>query len=87
MSSLNPIDLGAPLGRKNAAHLLRRATFGPSRADIDTYSAYTIDQALIELLDNQLPVADPPLDALTGETWLPAPTGVNSEESELMDIR
>lgn len=86
MSSLNPIDLGAPLGRKNAAHLLRRATFGPSRADIDTYSAYTIDQALIELLDNQLPVADPPLDALTGETWLPAPTGVNSEESELMDM-
>ena len=85
MSSLNPIDTSAALGRKNAAHLLRRTTLGPSRAEIDTFSTYTIDQALNIILADQ-PIADPPVDLLTGDTWLPAPTGANSEESELMDM-
>jgi len=86
MSSLNPIDLNAPLGVKNAAHLLRRVTSGPSRTDIDTFAAYNIDQALTILLEEQ-PPADPPIDILTGESWAnPGPTGENSEESELMSM-
>lgn len=85
MSSLNPIDASAPLGRKNAAHLLRRTTFGPSRTDIDTFSNYNINQALAIILEEQL-AANPPLDVLTGAAWLPAPTDSNSEPSELMDM-
>ena len=85
MSSLNPIDVNAPLGIKNADHLLRRTTFGPSRADIDTFSTYTIDQALAIILEEQLP-AEPPIDLKTGLPWEPNPTNVNSEPSELMDM-
>ena len=86
MSSLNPIDLSAPLGIKNAAHLLRRLTFGPARSDIDAFSTYNINQALNILLEEQLP-ADPPLDLQTGESWVnPGPTGINSEEPDLMPM-
>jgi hypothetical protein len=86
MSSLNPIDLGATLGLKNAAHLLRRTTFGPARIDIDTFSSYTIDQALAILL-TQHPPAMSPLDLRTGESWaFPGPGAENSDESELMDM-
>jgi len=86
MSSLNPIDVNTSLGRKNAAHLLRRATFGPSRADIDTFSSYNINQALAVLLEEKLP-ADPPLDLATGQPWVsPKPTDLNSDKSELMDM-
>lgn len=86
MSSLNPIDVNAPLGRKNAAHLLRRSTFGPSRADIDTFSSYSVNQALTILLEEKLP-AYPPLDLKTGQSWVnPKPTDSNSEPSELMDM-
>ena len=86
MSSLSPIDLSAPLGLKNAAHLLRRTTFGPSRADIDAFATYNIEQALNILLAEQLP-AEPPIDILTGESWAnPGPTGENSEESDLMSM-
>ncbi|MCG8307924.1 MAG: DUF1800 domain-containing protein [Cytophagales bacterium] len=86
MSSLNPINLSAPLGRKNAAHLLRRTTFGPARADIDTFSNYNIDQALAIILEEK-PPADPPVDVLTGASWVnPKPTGANSESGVLMDM-
>ena len=85
MSSLNPIDVNAPLGIKNADHLLRRTTFGPSRTDIDTFSTYTIDQALAIILEEQLP-AEPPIDLKTGLPWEPNPTNANSEPSELMDM-
>lgn len=86
MSSLNPIALTSPLGKKNAAHLLRRTTFGPSRTDIDTFSNYTINQALALLLEEKLP-ALPPLDLATGESWVnPKPTGANSDESDLMKM-
>ena len=85
MSSLNPIDVTSPLGKKNAAHLLRRTTFGPTRTDIDTFSSYNVLQALTIILGEQLP-SEPPKDVLTGESWLPVPTGANSEPSELMDM-
>ncbi len=84
MSSLNPIDVNAPLGKNNAAHLLRRTTFGPSRADIDTFASYSINQALTVLFEIK-PPADPPLDELTGQPWVnPKPTESNSTGGELM---
>ena len=86
MSSLNSIDVNTPLGRKNAAHLLRRTTFGPSKADIDAFSSYNVNQALAILLEEKLPVA-PPLDLVTGQSWVnPKPTEGNSTSSELMDM-
>lgn len=86
MPSLNPVDLNLALGAKNAAHLLRRVTFGPSRKDIYTFSSYSINQALAVLLEEK-PAADPPVDVLTSESWVnPAPTGANSEESDLMKM-
>lgn len=86
MSSLNPIDLNAPLGTKNAAHLLRRLTFGPSRSDIDLFSGYSINQALDILFSDQDPPV-PPVDIKTGQSWVhPGPTEANSDGSELMDM-
>ncbi len=86
MASLQPIDPSAPLGRKNAAHLLRRTTFGPSRADIDTFTNLSITQALNTLF-NEFPPADPPLDLQTGASWVnPKPTLANSEEGDLMNM-
>ena len=86
MSSLNPIGAGERLGRRNAAHLLRRTTFGPTRSDIDVFSNFRIDQALALLLTEQ-PPALPPKDMATGESWAnPGPNGQNSDSGELMDM-
>jgi len=86
MPSIQPISPSAPLGMKNAAHLLRRTTFGPTKADIDQFSALSITQALNVLFAAQ-PAAQPPLDLLTGQPWVnPKPTPSNSEESELMKM-
>jgi uncharacterized protein (DUF1800 family) len=86
MASLQPIDPSTPLGRKNAVHLLRRTTFGPSRADIDSFSNLSITQALNILFTEGLP-AEPPLDLQTGNSWVnPKPTSANSEEGDLMNM-
>ncbi len=86
MASLQPIDPSAPLGRKNAVHLLRRTTFGPSRTDIDSFSNLSITQAL-NILFTEMPPAEPPLDLQTGASWVnPKPTSANSEEGDLMNM-
>lgn len=83
MASLNPISNGTPLGRKRAAHLLRRATFGPTKQDVDTFSALTIDQALTILLQPK-EAPPPPVDPATNESWInPRPGGNNSDEEAL----
>jgi uncharacterized protein (DUF1800 family) len=83
MPSINPINTSATLGRKNAAHLLRRATFGPSKAEIDTFANYTITQALSVLLAPKA-VPPPPNDMATGQPWVnPAPVEANSDEADL----
>jgi uncharacterized protein (DUF1800 family) len=87
MASLNPVT-GA-LGEKRAAHLLRRATWGPSISDIKTFAAYTADQALTVLFADN-PVPEPPVDLLTGQSWVkppayPAATESNSEQNELFN--
>jgi uncharacterized protein (DUF1800 family) len=64
MASLDPVS-GA-LGRKAAVHLLRRATFGPRKRDIDQFAAYTADQAINQLLQTTavpLPPPEPPTSA------------------------
>jgi uncharacterized protein (DUF1800 family) len=74
------------LGEKNAAHLLRRATFGPAIEDIKQFSLLTVSQAM-DILFTVPPLPDPPADPKTGKTWLSpkAITGTNSENSLLID--
>lgn len=65
-----------PLGRRGAAHLLRRATYGPTIAQIKTFSGLTAAQAIQQLYHQALPDAPPPVDpdnnddpwVLTGNT-------------------
>jgi uncharacterized protein (DUF1800 family) len=73
MASLN--ELTGLLGTDRAAHLLRRATFGPAIPEISQFSAYTAAEALDRLLEDLEEDPAPPVDPQTGETWVD-PTGV-----------
>ena len=90
MASLTEIT--GVLGRKRAAHLLRRATFGPTIPQIDQFAALTASQAMTILLDDTAENPLPPIDLLTGSTWVdPAPGGQahagdsNSEQDQLFE--
>lgn len=67
MASLNPIS--GTLGAQNAAHLLRRATLGPTLADIQTFSNLTPAAAFQQLIQVQ-PTPDLPIDYLSGTDWV-----------------
>ncbi|HEX8548363.1 MAG TPA: DUF1800 family protein [Cytophagaceae bacterium] len=84
MVSLDPIT--GVLGRKAAAHFLRRVTFGASKQQIDTFAGYSIDQAVSAVLvESNIP--SPPKDKKTGATWLnPKPGLSNSGEEDLRDF-
>lgn len=74
------------LGRRLAAHLLRRATFGPTRAEIDLFAGLTADQAVNQLL-NFPPIPAHPEDPQTGDTWVINGRGpANSSNVELKYI-
>lgn len=77
--------LAGALGRKRAAHLLRRATFGSTTAQIDQVAAMTASEAM-DVLFISLELAEPelPIDPMTGEEWITAPTtDANSGENDL----
>lgn len=75
-----------PLGEKAAAHLLRRITFGASKNTIDEFAGKDVTEALNVLLQ-PLAEIEPPIDVLTGETWLPKPVeDFNSGENELVNF-
>lgn len=82
-----PLDkLSGTLGRENAAHLLRRATFGSTKNDIDTFSGYTVDQAMGILFDD-IAMPDPPIDPATSSTWLnPKADSGNSDQEILTEV-
>lgn len=74
------------LGVKRAAHLLRRATFGPTIAQIDTYSAFTAAQAVTELFQATLPTPEAPIDPETGTEWaVSGTTDANSSDPDLQE--
>ena len=76
--------LTEPLGIKRAAHLLRRATCGGTKQDIDQLAGMTPQAAMPLLFDNTLPDALPPIDPATGSEWMTTGrTDANSEENEL----
>jgi uncharacterized protein (DUF1800 family) len=84
MAALDPFT--GNLGEKNAAHLLRRATFGPTIEEIKSFSGKTVSQAM-DILFSVQSLPAPPVDPKTGSTWLSpkASQGTNSENSLLID--
>ena len=80
MASLSPRS--SPLGRPLAAHLLRRATFGPNRQEITQFASKSPADA-VAILMKQTSRPQPPLDLQTGKSWLPARTSANSYNSRL----
>jgi uncharacterized protein (DUF1800 family) len=71
---------GTELGVKNAAHLLRRATFGASKSQIYSFSQLTVDDAMVRLFHQTLPDPVLPIDPQTGQEWFLS--GTTSESSE-----
>lgn len=63
-------ELGGSLGGKRAAHLLRRATFGPTVQQIKDFSLMTPRQAIGSLFPASLPNPPLPIDPKTGTEWV-----------------
>ncbi|SKC18865.1 DUF1800 domain-containing protein [Dyadobacter psychrophilus] len=84
----------APLTEKTAAHLLRRATFGPTRAEILNLSGKSASEAVDILIDNASFRASPPppveLDdnrSDAGQPFLQKPFDLNRATSYLRYIQ
>jgi uncharacterized protein (DUF1800 family) len=75
--------LSVPLGKKRAAHLLRRATFGTNKSKIDEMAAMTPQQALTILFNNSIPDPSLPIDPATNLEWISGVTDANSDDREL----
>lgn len=75
------------LGPKRAAHLLHRASCGPTKALIDTFASYTAPQAVAQLFLQPLPNPVLPIDPETNQEWfISGTTDANSGELELQDF-
>lgn len=76
-------EIAGTLGLKRAAHLLRRATFGATKAQIDSFASVTASQAITALFHQALPDAPLPIDPKTGTEWVES--GVTDANSENLD--
>lgn len=67
------------LGKKAAAHLLRRATFGPNKQDIDQFAGLTAAQAITELFQI---TPEPPAPLLPGAatSWTAVPPAIGEDD-------
>src|SRR5688572_20190338 len=82
-------EISGALGLKRAAHLLRRATFGATKQQIDSYAALTPAQAITQLFRQALPNPVLPIDPKTGQTWVTITgdlTDANSEDGDLQEF-
>lgn len=74
------------LGPSRAAHLLRRATFGPNLEQINQFATLTASQAIALLFDDQIPDPELPINPETGQEWLVSGTfGAELGVRELSD--
>jgi uncharacterized protein (DUF1800 family) len=74
------------LDLKRAAHLLRRATFGATKSQIDDYAKLTPVDAITQLFHATLPDPILPPDTKTGLPWFNTPeSDANSEDSDLQN--
>ena len=72
------------LGTRKAAHLLRRASFGGTKKEIDSWAAKTPQQAVSALLISSNTIPAPPRDTATGNAWIsPKPSDANSKGDAL----
>ncbi len=71
-----------PIGIKGAAHLLRRAAFGATPSQIESFKNDSGPSAIAKLFPNSTQgIPTPPIDAKTGAEWVTnGPTSANSEE-------
>ena len=77
-------ELSGALGLKRAAHLLRRATFGPTKEEIDAFALLTPAQAIQQLFRQTLPDPLLPTDPFTGQEWvITGTTDANNPDDEL----
>ncbi len=79
-------NLTGALGKKRAAHLLRRTSFGASIAEIDLFAGLTAQEAFDRLLSEDLPDPPLPLDPAVTEKpeWVIYGTSdANSEDFDL----
>lgn len=75
------------LGLKRAAHLLRRATFGATKNQIDAYAALTPAAAITQLFRTALPDPVLPPDPETGLPWFNTPeSDANSDDGDLQNF-
>lgn len=75
------------LGYKRAAHLLRRASFGPTKAEIDNFATLTPTLAIAKLFQQPLPDPQLPVDPETGTEWfISGTTEANSGDSDLQEF-
>jgi len=73
-----------PLGKKRAAHLLRRACFGATPSQVNEFAGLTAADAISRLFMEELPLPTFPIDPLTGREWITTgTTDANSEGFEL----
>jgi uncharacterized protein (DUF1800 family) len=69
------------LGKKAAAHLLRRATFGPTKSEIDHFSGLTATQAITELFQG-LPEPAAPVVPGASTSWVTTPPAMDEEDDD-----
>ena len=81
MATLTP--LSGTLGEKNAAHLLRRATFGPNVQSIKSFSTLTVTQAM-DILFAEVTAPEPPVDS-SGITWVGPEATASGEDNGALE--
>ncbi|MEM1321565.1 MAG: DUF1800 family protein [Bacteroidota bacterium] len=81
MASLAP--LGGMLGKRLAAHLLRRCSYNISRARIESLANMTVTQAVDRLLTPQPLNMSEPIDPATGQAWISGRIPPQSTNSRL----
>ncbi len=81
-------EFSGTLGLKRAAHLLRRATFGATKQQIDSFASLTPTQATTQLFGQALPAPVLPIDPKTGQEWVVSGiTDANSEDLGTLLLR
>ena len=77
-------EFSGTLGLKRAAHLLRRATFGATKQQMDAFALMTPAQAINQLFSQPLPDPVLPIDPSTGVEWfITGTTDANSPDDKL----
>lgn len=80
-------EFAGTLGVKRAAHLLRRATFGATKQQIDLFAGMTPAQAITQLFRQTLPDPLLPIDPETGSEWfISGTTDANSGDTDLQEF-